>query len=213
MENIKFRLGKLCDAKQVAYVHYHIRDKYNQGFFAQVNYKFLVQYYKIMLNDPNEVIICAEDYNNNIVGFSSGCLDSNKQFNAMRKKKYIFIFPLIASAICNPYIIKSAIDRYRSTKGKSKNNYITAHGARAEYWGWLPNRDDSDMSLKMQEVWLLIMKILGAQEIHFEVDKVNKRIYKFHKINGAKELNSHILPDGRERVDLVYDLRTYNFKI
>lgn len=35
MSNIKFRLAKPGDAKQIAYVHYHISDKYDQGFFAQ----------------------------------------------------------------------------------------------------------------------------------------------------------------------------------
>ena len=63
MANIRFRLAKPSDAKQIAYVHLHIRDKYDQGFFAQVNYSFLKQYYKVMLNDPNEVIVCAEDEN------------------------------------------------------------------------------------------------------------------------------------------------------
>lgn len=37
MANIRFRLAKPSDAKQIAYVHLHIRDKYDQGFFAQVN--------------------------------------------------------------------------------------------------------------------------------------------------------------------------------
>ena len=61
MGDIQFRLAKPKDAKQIAYVHYHIRDKYDQGFFAHVNYAFLKQYYKIMLNDPNEVFVCAEN--------------------------------------------------------------------------------------------------------------------------------------------------------
>ena len=34
MANIRFRLAKPSDAKQIAYVHLHIRDKYDQGFFA-----------------------------------------------------------------------------------------------------------------------------------------------------------------------------------
>ena len=50
--SVIFRLAKPSDAKQIAYVHYHIRDKYDQGFFAQVNYAFLKQYYKVVLIDP-----------------------------------------------------------------------------------------------------------------------------------------------------------------
>ena len=105
MANIRFRLAKPSDAKQIAYVHLHIRDKYDQGFFAQVNYSFLKQYYKVMLNDPNEVIVCAEDENGLIVGFSSGSLDASKQMKSMRDNKFSFLWPLFTSAISNPTLI------------------------------------------------------------------------------------------------------------
>ena len=65
----------------------------------------------------------------------------------------------------------------------------------------------------MQEIWLYFMKLLGAQQIFFEVDKVNKRIYKYHKLNGAEELGCFIMPDGRERVEFVYNMNFYEFKI
>ena len=140
MSNIKFRLAKPSDAKQIAYVHYHIRDKYDKGFFAQVNYTFLKQYYKVVLNDPCEVVVCAEDENQKIVGFSSGSLDSERQFTVMRKKKFSFVLPLLTSALYRPQLIKNAIDRFKSTRGDSKNEYVTSKGARVEYWGWLPGR-------------------------------------------------------------------------
>lgn len=213
MNNVRFRLAKPSDAKQIAYVHLHIRDKYDKGFFAKVNYSFLKQYYKVMLNDPNEVVVCAEDENSRIIGFSSGSLNAEKQFETMRVNKFLFIWPLITSALYSPQIIKSALDRFKSTKSEYKNKYVVSKGARAEYWGWLVGRNDTDQSIVMQEIWLYTMKLLGAQQIFFEVDKVNKRIYKFHKINGAKELNSFMLPDGRERVEFVYNMNSYNFKI
>lgn len=213
MSNIKFRLAKPSDAKHIAYVHLHIRDKYDKGFFAQVNYSFLIQYYKVMLNDPNEVVVCAEDESGKIVGFSSGSLNAEKQFKAMRDHKLSFVWPLITSAFSNPKIIKSALDRFKSTKGESENKYVISKGARAEYWGWLTGRNDTDQSVVMQEIWLYFMKLLGAQQIFFEVDKVNKRIYKYHKINGAEELGSFMMPDGRERVEFVYKMDSYSFKI
>ena len=213
MNCIKYRLAKPSDAKQIAYVHYHIRDKYDQGFFAQVNYAFLKHYYKVVLNDPCEVVVCAEDENQKIVGFSSGSLDSERQFKMMRKKKLGFVFPLMISALSNPHLIKSAFDRFKSTKGSSSNEYVTSKGARVEYWGWLPGRDDSDLSVKMQDLLFYTMKLFGTDKLFFEVDKINKRIFKFHKINGAEEVKTFVMPDGRERVELVYDLNNYSFKI
>lgn len=213
MSNIKFRLAKPSDAKQIAFVHYHIRDKYDQGFFAQVNYAFLKQYYKVVLNDPCEVVVCAEDENQKIVGFSSGSLDAERQFNRMRKQKYGFLLPLFSSAISKPRLIKNALDRFKSTKGESSNQYVSSKGPRIEYWGWLPGREDSDQSIVMQDILFYTMKLLGAEKVFFEVDKVNKRVFKFHKINGAEEVQTFVMPDGRERVELVYDMNNYNFKI
>ena len=212
MSEIKFRLAKPSDAKQIAYVHYHVRDKYDQGFFAMVNYSFLKQYYKVMLNDPNEVFVCAENEEGKILGFNSGSLDASKQFATMRKKKWSFVVPLIMSSIKKPGIIKNALDRFKFTKGESQNKYITDIGVRGEYWGWLPNQKDADASVEMHERWLAVMKSLGVKEIFFEVDIINKKIYKFHKLNGAKILNTYGLPDGRERSEMVYDLDTYKFK-
>ena len=212
MSNIRFRLAKPNDAKQIAYVHYHIREKYDQGFFSQVHYTFLKQYYRVMLKDPNEVFVCAENEEGKILGFNSGSLDASKQFDLMRKNKWRFIWPLFVSAISNPKIIKSAIDRFRFTKGESDIHYITSQGVRGEYWGWLPNMKDSDASVEMHERWIAVMKSLGVKEIFFEVDVVNKKIYKFHKINGAKILNTYKLPDGRERSEMVYDLSIYKYK-
>lgn len=210
---IRFRTAKPSDAKQIAYVHFHIRDKYDQGFFAQVNYSFLKQYYKVMLNDPNEIIICAEDSETGkILGFSSGSLDATKQMISLRDNKYSFVLPLILSALSKPTLIKSALNRFSSTKGKSDNKYVSTEGSRLEYWGWLPDAQCGEASVEMQEILFLIMKALGAKKLYFEVDKVNKKVLRFHKLNGAKEITSFVLPDGRERVELYYDMETFAFK-
>ena len=213
MSGIKFRLAKPSDAKQIAYVHYHIRDKYDQGFFAQVNYAFLKQYYKVVLDDPCEVVVCAEDENHKIVGFSSGSLNSERQFSVMRRNKWKFLFPILTSALSNTKLIRSAYDRYKSTGNNSENEYVTTTGARIEYWGWLPGQNDSGKSVKMQELLFFIMKLLGAEKLFFEVDTINKKVLRFHKLNGAEEVRSFMMPDGRERVVLVYDMSNHKFRI
>lgn len=213
MSKIRFRLAKPSDAKQIAYVHFHIRDKYDRGFFAQVNYSFLKRYYIVMLNDPNEIVVCAEDKESGkILGFSSGSLNASKQMETLRKNKFCFVLPLVSSALSNPSLIKSAIDRFRSTKGESENKYVSTEGSRLEYWGWLPNTQGSEAAVEMQELLFLIMKAFGATKLYFEVDKINKKVLKFHKLNGALEATSYNLPDGRERVELYYDIEKFSFK-
>ena len=57
---MKYRLVKLCDLKEIVNIHYSIREIYPVGIFSQLGKPFLRQYYKIVLNDKNEVVVCAE---------------------------------------------------------------------------------------------------------------------------------------------------------
>ena len=65
----------------------------------------------------------------------------------------------------------------------------------------------------MQDIRYYLLKMLGVGKLYFEVDKINKKVFKFHMINGAEEVRTYSLPDGRERAVLVYDLNNYNFKL
>ncbi len=60
MKEIRYRLAKPSDAKQIAAIHYGIREQYDVGIFARLGKPFLRRYYSIMLNDPWEVVVCAE---------------------------------------------------------------------------------------------------------------------------------------------------------
>ena len=212
MSEIKFRLAKPSDAKQIANVHYHVRDKYGEGFFAHVNKSFLKQYYKVILNDPYQIVVCAEQ-DGNILGFCSGSLEASKEFQNIRKNKWKFIMPLITTAIGNPSIIKDAYMRFKSTDANSKTKYINTSGPRCEYWAWLPGRDDSYMSLYVQELVLYFMKCFGINEVYGEGDLVNEKVMKLQLRNGTKILEKFIMPDGRERIKTVINLNEHKFKL
>ncbi len=212
MGEIKFRLAKPCDAKQIANVHYHVRDKYSEGFFAQVNFGFLVQYYRIVLDDPNQIVVCAED-NGEIVGFSSGSLDVSGEFKGFRRHKWRFVIPLLLSAISRPSILKDAFERFASTSEKSEKEYVSKKGSRNEFWAWLPSRDDSYLSLYTQELMLLFMKNFGVNEVYGEMDSVNEKIVKLQTRNGTKVQEKFTMPDGRERLRCVTDLNNHKFRL
>jgi hypothetical protein len=212
MGEIRFRLAKPSDAKQIANVHYHVRENYAQGFFAHVNFSFLIQYYKVILNDPSQIVVCAE-VEGSIVGFSSGSLDVSNEFKNIRKHKFSFVIPLLNSAFFNPKIIKAAIDRFKSTGGNRDKEFVSMNGARNEFWAWLPNRDDSYMSIYTQELMLFIMKQFGVKEVYGEMDIVNERIVKLQTRNGSKIQEKITLPDGRVRIRCVMDLDEHKFKL
>ncbi len=212
MNGIIFRLAKPSDADQLANIHYHVRDDYNEGFFAQVNKSFLKQYYKVILDDPYQIIICAE-LDGKILGFSSGSMEASHEFKSLKKHKWRFVIPLLTSALGRPSLIKSALDRFHSTEDNSDKKFVNVNGARNEYWAWLPGREDSYMSIYTQELMLYTMKILGVKEVYGEIDTTNKKVVKLQTRNGNKILDTYTMPDGRERLSVVMDLDEHKFKL
>lgn len=212
MSEIRFRLAKPSDAKQIANVHYHVRDKYGEGFFAHVNKDFLNKYYKVILNDPYQIVVCAE-LDGQILGFSSGSMDVTKEFEHLRKNKRKFVWPLFTTAICRPSIIKDALDRFKSTDKNSEKKFVNADGARNEYWAWLPGRDDSYMSIYTQELMLYFMKLFGIKNVYGEMDTVNAKVVKMQIRNGNKVLETYKMPDGRERLSCMMSLEEHKFKL
>lgn len=201
MSEIRFRLAKPSDAKQIANCHWHVRDRYSQGIFLTLGESFLRAYYKIILNDPWEVVVCAEREDGRIVGFSSATIDGRAQADNLRKHKIRLGVAAIKAIILHPRLFKEVWLRYKSLgKGDQEQKFVTVDGVRGEYWCW--NKDeDSLLSVDMDHAKGHILYDLGYKECFFEVDKFNKQVYKFHlKVNKAEPIEEITLPDGRVRV-------------
>ena len=196
---ILFRIAKPADAKQIADVQFSVRDKHPLGIFSRMDRCFLAQYYKIILNDPYEVVICAENSNKEIVGFNSATLDAAHQMKTLRKHIISLGFAAIPSIIKSPTLFKELIKRFNSTSEKSNEKFVYAEGPRGEYWAWKPNAPNSlgaiDLSLKSNQ----LMAVLGVTHIYIEVDIDNKNVLAYHKAMKAEVEQIITLPDGRKR--------------
>lgn len=201
-----FRIAKLCNLNEIVALHYNVREIYSVGFFSKMRKSFFKQYYKILLSDSNEIILYAEDSDGNICGFASSTLDVEAQFRKLRKHKISLAIAAIPSFILNPKLVFEAWKRYRSTNANSEQKFVTATGARGEYWVWDKNNKDSVWSTILYNKSLEIMHVLGSRVVRFEVDTINSRILLFHKRNGAVEESKIILDDGRERILMCIDL-------
>lgn len=200
MSNIRFRLAKPSDAKQIANCHWHVRDRYSQGIFLSLGEGFLKAYYKVILNDPWEVVICAENDKGEIVGFCSATLDGRAQAKNLRKHKIKLGLAAVNAILIHPYLLKEVWLRYKSLNSSNSQKFLTIDGVRGEYWCWR-KEDDSLKSAEMDKVKNQILYDLGCRELFFEVDKFNKQVYKYHiKVNKAEPVEEITLPDGRERV-------------
>ncbi len=201
MSDIKFRLAKPGDAKQIANCHWHVKDRYSQGIFLSLGEGFLRAYYKVTLNDPWEVVVCAERSDGKIVGFSSATLDGRAQAENLRNHKITLGLAALRAVTLHPHLLKELWLRYKSLKkGNDGQKFVTVDGVRGEYWCWM-NDEDSLLSVDMDHAKGHIMYDLGYREVFFEVDKFNKQVYKYHiKVNKAEPIDEITLPDGRVRV-------------
>lgn len=206
MGEILYRIAKPSDREEIANVHHSVREQYNVGIFSRLGKSFLRQYYKILLDDPYEVVICAEK-DGKIIGFSSFTLDARHQMSQLKSHKMRLTFGAIPSIIRKPLLLKDLWQRYRSIKGDSEMRFVHTEGARDEYWAWNPKHSDPLAAVEMDDIARRVLYALGMEEVFFEVDAVNKNVLKLHKVNKAEELERIVLPDNRERVLLRYDLK------
>ena len=195
---MKYRLAKISDAAKIADIHYSIRSSYSVGIFSKLGKIFLRRYYKILLNDPNSVVVCAE-LNGIIYGFCSASLDVEAQMMNLRNHKWILALASFWSVIRNPLLFRDLVDRYLQGRDVNNIKFISSIGARSEYWAWNPASLDSFSSVEMYNAKLNILKALGVKELYGEVDLINKRILRFQLANGSEIIEKLILPDGRER--------------
>lgn len=200
-----FRIAKRSDAKQIAKLHYSVRNSHSMGYFSQMKLPFLQQYYNIILDNPYSVVICAENDKGIILGFCSASIKYDSEIDSLKRHWFRLGLAAISSFLFNPKLILETIKRFKSAKAKSED-FITKECARGEYWVWNSKEEDSKMSIIMDEKHLSILQVLGVKDLFLEVDVENKNVYNFVKLNGAILDRKIILADRRERHVLHYDL-------
>lgn len=205
---ITFRIAKISDAKDIAKIHYSVRHKHPLGIFSQVGLSFLTKYYRIILNDPYEIIICAENENKELVGFNSGTLDAAHQMETLRKHKISLGLAAIKSIIAKPGLLKALIQRYKATDKDSKCQFVYKNGARGDFWAWKPGDKNSLDAVALSLKANAVFAALGVKEKYIEVDVDNKEVLAFHKAQKAIIEQTITLPDGRQRVLMKKNLKT-----
>ena len=206
-----FRLAKICDLDRITKLHFSVRHIYTHGIFSSLDLFFLKSYYRIIINDPNSIIVCGEDPVEGIIGFCSANLNVEQYNLNLKKNKLKLAFSAFPSIFKKPMVLFKLLSRFKSLSSNS-HSFITSKGVRLEYWVWSKKNKDDKSSLLMHESMLNIIMALGYDKASFEVDLHNKKVFKFHKLNGALELDRVILDDKRERVFMQYVFLNRNSK-
>ena len=107
---MKYRIAKQIDSRAIVNLHYAIRKTYSVGLFSKLGKHFLRKYYKILLNDPNSVIVCAEDDKGIIQGFCSATLDVKAQMDNLRRHKVSLGLTALSSVLLQPSLLKDLLE-------------------------------------------------------------------------------------------------------
>lgn len=200
MSNYRLRLAKPSDAKGIADVHYLIRKTGALGIFAMMGKPFLRKYYKIILNDPYELVVCAENDKGQIIGFNSSTLDAKAQKENLKKHRFELAFAALSSLVCNPSLIKPLYERWKTINSSPKSSqFFIQEGVRGEYWAWSPNEKNPAGSVALSKAYKDILRALGVREVYCEVDAENEKAVSYHKLMRDEIVDTLILPDGRKR--------------
>lgn len=206
-----FRIAKICDLDRITNLHFSVRHLHAHGIFSSLDLFFLKSYYRIIINDPNSIILCAEDSDEGVVGFCSANLNIEQYNLNLKKNKFRLALSALPSILKKPKVLLELLSRYKSIKSKG-DSFFASSGVRLEYWVWSKKNNDDKSSLLMHESMLNIIYALGYKRVSFEVDLYNKKVFKFHRLNGAQEINRVILDDKRERIFMEYDFKNRNSK-
>ena len=200
MNDIRFRLAKPSDAKQIANCHWHVRDRYTEGIFLSLGERFLRAYYQVILNDPNEIIVCAVNKEGEIVGFSSGSLDAESQAVSIRSHKIKLGFAALLGLVFHPSYLKGVWQRYTSLKSTDDHKFLHMKGARSEYLCWKKGAEGSISMMLLDKIKFKMMHELGIKEVFFEIDRQNERLFNAQqRMKNITLLEEYTLPDGRVR--------------
>ena len=201
---VKFRNAKLADANQIAHIHIESSKIQPGGFMHQLGYLFILNYYKIFIQEKHSLVIVAEDEYGLIYGFCSGTLDAEEHLSSLSKHRFLLFFSCLPAIIKSPNLLTEIINRKRHIQNNSDAiEFNNRSGVRNEYWGWRNNCDKSK-SPELFRTWMDIVFSYGYNSFKGEVDSANKNIVLFHKFLGAKILKEIKLPDGRYRYFVEY---------
>ena len=200
MSEIRFRLAKPSDAKQITNCHWAVRDRYTEGIFLSLGKNFLLSYYQVILNDPNEIIVCAENKKGEILGFSSGTLNAESQAVLIRSHKLKLGFAALLGLIRHPSYFKGVWQRYTSLKSTKDHKFLHMEGARSEYLCWKKGAEGSISMMLLDKIKFNMMHELGVKEVYFEIDRQNERLFNAQqRMKNITLLEEYTLPDGRIR--------------
>lgn len=203
---MNLKLANRNDADQLARLHELSSAKQPGGFMFRLGPAFLSQYYRVLIDAGSSIILCAVDDAGQLIGFVAGSLDAETRLTALKQNRLRLLIASLPALIRQPALVREVYARQNSSSADgAEAGYVVQSGAHEEFWAWRPDHGGGAIELHLK--WLSLMRLLGAQTISGEVDKVNDVIVRAHRMLGARVVKEFTTPDGRERLLIQYQLK------
>jgi hypothetical protein len=201
---VTFRIAKPGDAKALARVHYSCSADLADSFMCKLGERWLASYYRIVLNDPNSVVLCAVADNGAVVGFNSASLEISTEMAALRRHRIRLLWAALPALIRRPGLLRGMLQRQKNSHGEEGSRFIVASGPRGAFLGWLRGERNGGEAIALLQSAFGVMRALGSGPIRFEVDVDNERAFRLHRSLGATITERFTTPDGKDRVVMEY---------
>jgi ribosomal protein S18 acetylase RimI-like enzyme len=199
---IIYRKLNVIDVSEITLIHIK---SFKDFFLTSLGKRFLNTYYKSCLKSAESIAICAIDENQNLVGFSVGCVHSKGFHKRLIKKSLLdFMVQGIIILFSNP----KAIIRLLNNLGKNTNKEDNGNYAELLSIGVLPNFNGYGIGKELIKRFEEEAKLRNAKEIALTTDlQNNDRVLEFYYNNGYSIYYDFIAYPNRKMYKLIKKLK------
>lgn len=176
---MKFRTVKISESKALSEIHIK---SFKDFFLTSLGGRFLNTYYKSCIKSNESIAICAINENENIIGFSVGCVHS-KGFHKRLIKQNLLVFMLQGIIIL--FSKPKAIIRLVNNLGKNTDENDNGNYAELLSIGVLPKYNGQGIGKELIKRFEEEAINKGCTEMALTTDfNKNNKVLDFYKSTG-----------------------------
>lgn len=176
---MKIRKLNLYDSKKVVEIHLK---SFKDFFLSSLGERFLYTYYKSCINSTEAIAICAIDEDENLVGFSVGCIHSKGFHKRLIMENLLdFMIQGIIILFSNPKALIRLLNNLgKNTNIKDRGDYVELLSI-----GVLPGFNGQGIGKELMKNFEEESRLRNAKEITLTTDlNNNNKVLEFYYKNG-----------------------------
>jgi len=197
-----YRNVKVEESKKISEIHLQ---SFKDFFLSSLGLRFLNVYYKSCLKSNESIAICAVDENDDLIGFSVGCMHSKGFHKRLIKQNFIsFMIQGVVILISKP----KAIIRLASNLGKNADKNDDGNYAELLSIGVLPSSNGQGVGKELIKIFEEEAIIRGCADLALTTDfNENNKVLMFYKSTGYEIYNEFITYPNRKMYKLKKNLK------